>query len=56
MEKTWKVTQKALVEEVDLQTATKKFELKLHQSGPYSVDISQNGRFFLKNNKIFSDT
>ncbi|KAG7802730.1 hypothetical protein KL944_002377 [Ogataea haglerorum] len=47
MEKTYKFTQDEIVQEVDQATANKRFELKLEQFGPYTLDYSRNGRDLL---------
>ncbi|VEU21991.1 DEKNAAC102967 [Brettanomyces naardenensis] len=47
MEKTYKFRQNDIVQEVDIGTAKKGFELKLDQYGPYSLDYSRNGRELL---------
>eukprot|EP00301_Raphidiophrys_heterophryoidea_P023570 c7408_g1_i1.p1 GENE.c7408_g1_i1~~c7408_g1_i1.p1 ORF type:complete len:539 (-),score=140.12 c7408_g1_i1:247-1803(-) len=47
MEKTYKVKQAEIVKSVDVQTAHKKFSLKLNSYGPYNVALSHNGRHML---------
>lgn len=44
MEKTWRYKQDEIVENVDISTANKRFELKLNDFGPYTIDYSRNGR------------
>lgn len=43
MEKTYKVRQEDILSEVAMETATKRFELKLDALGPYVFDYSRNG-------------
>ena len=45
MEKTYKLTQKQIMEEVDVDAARKMFRLTLDQYGPYSHAYSRNGRY-----------
>ncbi|KAI6781509.1 U3 small nucleolar RNA-associated protein 7 [Emericellopsis cladophorae] len=47
LERTYKVRQQDIVDDVALETAHKKFELKLDQLGPYVFDYSRNGRELL---------
>ncbi|KAL9098229.1 MAG: hypothetical protein Q9187_009699, partial [Circinaria calcarea] len=47
LEKTYKVRQDELRENVTVETAKKGFELKLDILGPYSVDYTRNGRGLL---------
>ncbi|KAM3452885.1 hypothetical protein MY3296_004154 [Beauveria thailandica] len=47
MEKTYKVRQEDILPEVAMETATKRFELKLDALGPYVFDYSRNGRELL---------
>ncbi|KAK6459535.1 component of small subunit processosome [Scheffersomyces xylosifermentans] len=47
MEKTYKFKQDDIVEVLDESTANKKFELKLTEFGPYTVDYTRNGRGLL---------
>lgn len=47
MEKTWRFKQDEIVKHVDVSTANKKFELKLKDYGPYTIDYSRNGRDLL---------
>lgn len=47
LEKTWRVRQNDIKQDVDVQTAKKGFELKLDQLGPYKSDYSRNGRELL---------
>ncbi|KAJ3476098.1 hypothetical protein NLG97_g9236 [Lecanicillium saksenae] len=47
MERTYKVRQEDILPEVAMETATKRFELKLDSLGPYVFDYSRNGRELL---------
>ncbi|KAJ3389790.1 Small subunit (SSU) processome component [Entophlyctis sp. JEL0112] len=47
MERTYKFTQKLIVENVDANTQQKAFDLKLPEFGPYAVDYTRNGRHLL---------
>ncbi|GME68157.1 unnamed protein product [[Candida] boidinii] len=47
MEKTYKFKQDEIKDAVDISTATKQFELKLPEFGPYDIDYSRNGRDLL---------
>jgi len=47
MEETHNFSQQDLVPHVDLQTASKMFDLSLDQLGPYKVDYSPNGKYLL---------
>ena len=47
LEKTWRVRQEDLVEELPVQTAKKGFELKLEEMGPYVAEYTRNGRELL---------
>ncbi|KAI3402799.2 utp7 [Candida oxycetoniae] len=47
MEKTFKFKQDDIAQAVDLNTAIKKFDLKLNEFGPYQFDFSRNGRNLL---------
>lgn len=47
MEKTFKFKQDEIVNEVDASTASKRFELRLNDYGPYNIDYSRNGRDLL---------
>lgn len=47
MEKTWRLKQDEIVKHVDISTANKRFELKLNDFGPYTIDYSRNGRDLL---------
>ncbi|KAG6008475.1 hypothetical protein E4U54_008703 [Claviceps lovelessii] len=47
LEKTYKVRQDAIVSEVGVATANKRFDLKLDALGPYICDFSRNGRELL---------
>ncbi|KAL1920932.1 uncharacterized protein VTP21DRAFT_11567 [Calcarisporiella thermophila] len=44
MERTYKFTQRELVENLDINSAGKYFNLKLDTFGPYSLDYTRNGR------------
>ncbi|CAJ0931275.1 unnamed protein product, partial [Mesorhabditis belari] len=45
------VTQREIVESVDLASATKHFDLHLEQFGPYHIDYTDNGRHLLLGGK-----
>lgn len=45
-ERTWKFTQKDIMPQLDLESATKAFDLEL-SFGPYHVDFTRNGRYLL---------
>lgn len=47
MEKSWRFKQDDIVQNVDVSTANKRFDLKLNDYGPYSVDYTRNGRDLL---------
>ena len=47
LEKTYKVKQNDLFQDVAVETAKKGFELKLEVLGPYSADYTRNGRGLL---------
>ena len=47
MDRTYKFTQKAIAENVDVQTSQKIFDLHLDQFGPYNVDFTRSGRHML---------
>lgn len=47
MEKTWRFRQEEIVENVDISTANKRFDLKLNDYGPYTIDYTRNGRDLL---------
>ncbi|KAK3943538.1 hypothetical protein QBC46DRAFT_307167 [Diplogelasinospora grovesii] len=47
LERTYKVRQDDIVNDVALETAQKGFELKLDQLGPYMFDYTRNGRSLL---------
>lgn len=47
MEKTFKFKQDDIAQAVDAQTSAKKFDLKLEEFGPYTIDYSRNGRGLL---------
>jgi U3 small nucleolar RNA-associated protein 7 len=47
LERTYKVRQDDLQQEVAIETAKKGFELKLEGLGPYSADYTRNGRGLL---------
>ena len=47
LEKTYKVRQDELKQEVAIETAKKAFELKLEELGPYVADYTRNGRGLL---------
>jgi U3 small nucleolar RNA-associated protein 7 len=47
MSRTYKFTQEAIADEVDVQTRRKIFDLTLDQFGPYMMDYSRSGRHLL---------
>jgi U3 small nucleolar RNA-associated protein 7 len=47
LERTWKVGQKQIAGSSTIETAQKKFELKLDSLGPYTCEYSRNGRDLL---------
>jgi hypothetical protein len=47
MDRTYKFTQAAIGDEVDVQTRRKMYDLKLDQFGPYAMDYSRSGRHLL---------
>ena len=47
MEKSWRFSQDEIVKNVDISTANKRFELKLNDYGPYTIDYSRTGRDLL---------
>jgi U3 small nucleolar RNA-associated protein 7 len=47
LERTYKVRQEDIVAEVPIETAKKRFELKLDALGPYVCDYTRNGRELL---------
>jgi len=47
MEETWKFSQKAIGEHVDVRTKQKMFSLELDQFGPYSMNYTRNGTHIL---------
>ena len=47
LERTYKIRQDEIQQEVAIETAKKAFELKLEGLGPYMVDFSRNGRGLL---------
>ena len=51
MEKTFKFKQDEIADAVDSSTANKKFELKLPEFGPYTIDYSRTGRDLLLGGK-----
>jgi U3 small nucleolar RNA-associated protein 7 len=44
LERTYKVRQEDILEDVPVETAKKRFELKLDALGPYVCDYTRNGR------------
>lgn len=46
-EKTYQISQKEIVQAVDITAATKHFDLKLSHLGPYKIDYFRNGRNLL---------
>ncbi|KAM9899770.1 hypothetical protein OXX79_005530 [Metschnikowia pulcherrima] len=51
MEKTYRFKQDDIADAVDISTANKKFDLKLTELGPYTLDYSRNGRRMLLGGK-----
>lgn len=47
LERTYKVRQQDIVDDIAIGTAQKRFELKLDELGPYTFDYSRNGRDLL---------
>ena len=47
LERTYKVRQDDIIEELPIETATKGFDLKLEGLGPYTVDYTRNSRGLL---------
>ncbi|KAJ3033350.1 Small subunit (SSU) processome component [Rhizophlyctis rosea] len=47
LEKTWKFTQAAIKDNVDMNTSNKMFDLKLPDLGPYTTSYTPNGRHLL---------
>lgn len=47
LERTYKVRQDEIVDDVAVETAQKRFELKLDALGPYTFDYTRNGRELL---------
>ncbi|OQV22660.1 WD repeat-containing protein 46 [Hypsibius exemplaris] len=47
LEDTARITQKALVKSVDLQSQAKHFDLQLREFGPYGFQYTRNGRFLM---------
>ncbi|XP_076822160.1 WD repeat-containing protein 46-like [Clavelina lepadiformis] len=46
-EATWEIKQREIADAADITSASKYFELRLDQFGPYSVDYTRNGRHLL---------
>ncbi|GAB6021941.1 hypothetical protein CHUAL_006102 [Chamberlinius hualienensis] len=46
-EDTWNIKQDDIKSHVDIVAATKSFDLKLHEYGPYRLDYLRNGRYLL---------
>lgn len=46
-ERVYKFKQEDILQNVDLNTAKNAFDLQLTNFGPYSIDYSRNGRFFI---------
>jgi len=44
-ERTYRFKQAAIKKAVDVNTATKSFDLNLEKTGPYTIDYTRNGRF-----------
>lgn len=51
-EKSWKITQGALRNAVDITSATKSFDLSLEQFGPYRLDYTTNGRHLVIGGRV----
>lgn len=47
LEETARITQKEVVQAVDLQSQAKHFQLNLNEFGPYSFQYTRNGRFLM---------
>ncbi|RUS21227.1 hypothetical protein BC937DRAFT_93282 [Endogone sp. FLAS-F59071] len=47
MERTYKFTQEQLIQNLDINSANKSFDLKLNDFGPYSLNYTRNGRHML---------
>ncbi|KAJ3236049.1 Small subunit (SSU) processome component [Chytriomyces hyalinus] len=47
MERTYKFSQTAIKQNVDVNTQNKAFDLKLNEFGPYALDYTRNGKFLL---------
>lgn len=47
LEKTYKISQKDIKDNVDIQTTRKSFDLQLNDLGPYKVDYSRTGNHLL---------
>lgn len=47
LEKTWRFRQDEIVKHVDVASANKRFDLKLYDYGPYTIDYTRNGRDLL---------
>lgn len=47
LDKTWRVRQQTIREEIPQQTARKSFELKLTDAGPYISEYTRNGRHLI---------
>src|ERR1700722_13378789 len=50
-EETYQITQKEIIDSVDITSATKHFELSLKELGPYQIDYFTNGRQLLLGGK-----
>lgn len=47
LERTYQVRQEELLQDVPIETASKAFELKLEELGPYGAEYTRNGRHLL---------
>ncbi|KAL3140161.1 hypothetical protein ABBQ38_004438 [Trebouxia sp. C0009 RCD-2024] len=47
MERTWRFSQAAVVDEVEIGASRKVFDLRLGELGPYNIDFSRSGRYML---------
>lgn len=47
MERTWKITQKEILQGSGIAAESKAFSLKLEEFGPYEVDYTRNGRWVI---------
>jgi U3 small nucleolar RNA-associated protein 7 len=47
-EKTYRIKQQEIINEVDLNTSKHAMDLQLTKFGPYNTSYSKNGRYFIK--------